>query len=342
MCKKIKSFILSVLFTASFFVPETVHANASQGPAFNPYTSSTGAQYSRYTGTRSRFCRLMRASRCKTLEGFERYLRNGCVNDENRESRCLQTFCGTNCASYQGCPTPGSHLAQACQTHCRFVNLENTAAQNRLQQCVQGAISVEAARQKAAGRTYDRAELRASRQQQRGSEREAKKLISELKRATSRRDSLFLSSRRPRSTTLRRFVTYVTDAAGLTRTIQSIYQSLQNSGHGPEFMKQARGIVNQSDLVAQQFINEVGFLYGEVQKLQGVLRGQGQAVLSAPMRPSSDGYVNVDENGAPRVLPRMGRSAPVAQMGVTTLTPDGRIVRGDGYVNEQPPPYSRY
>ncbi|UNM05649.1 MAG: hypothetical protein H6925_03750 [Holosporaceae bacterium] len=215
--------------------------------------------------------------------------------------------------------------------------MENTAAQNRLQQCVQGAISVEAARQKAAGRTYDRAELRASRQQQRGSEREAKKLISELKRATSRRDSLFLSSRRPRSTTLRRFVTYVTDAAGLTRTIQSIYQSLQNSGHGPEFMKQARGIVNQSDLVAQQFINEVGFLYGEVQKLQGVLRGQGQAVLSAPMRPSSDGYVNVDENGAPRVLPRMGRSAPVAQMGVTTLTPDGRIVRGDGYVNEQPP-----
>lgn len=351
MCKKIKLFILSVLFTGSFLVPDTIHASQMQQQVINPYTSSTGAQYSRYTGKRSRFCRLMRASRCKTLEGFERYLRNGCINDENRESRCLQVFCGTNCAGYQGqCPTPGSRLAEACQAHCRFVNLENTAAQNRLNACFPDAISAEQARRKAAGRTYDRAELRAARQQQRGSDREAKRLISELKRVTSRRDALFLSSRRPRSTTLRQFVTYVSDALGLTQTIQSLHQSLQNSGHSPEFMKQARGIVNQSDLIAQQFINEVGFLYGEVQKLQGALRGQGQIVPSAPMRPVSDGYVNVGGNGSPpKVPPRMRGPVPsappfsptVPPMGVTTQRPDGSLVRGDGYVNDLPPPYSR-
>lgn len=302
MNKKSIFLSFSVFLLGVFSAPSSVGAG---GPTLNPYQGSTGgSQYSRYTDVRrSRFCRFMRPSRCRTLDGFNRYLRAGCINDTDRESKCLQTFCGTNCAAITGCPTPGSATANACNEHCRFVNLNNQAAQNRLGQCVQGAYSADQAARKAAGRTYDRAQLRAVRSQERGSAREARRLISQLQQISRKRDRLFLYSGRPRSLSIRKFATIIDDAILYTGNIRSIFVTLERSGHGGEFIKKARAIINASDLVAQQFVTDVGYLYNNTQKLQGALRGETTEASASDYAPPlpprrgtivrNDGYANV-------------------------------------------------
>ena len=232
--------------------------HAASGPVPNVYQGSTGSNYAVYQDVKkSRFCRFMRASRCRTLNGFMRYLNAGCVNDTDKESKCLVTFCGTNCASFRGCPTPGSQEDMACKAHCRFVNLNNSSAQNRLKMCVPDAYSADDAALKTAGRTYDRAQLRAVRSQQRGSQREGDRLLKDLRLYIKNRDGLFIRMRQFRSMTLERFIMIIDPAVRYTQSMRNVYLALQRSGHSSDTIDKARTLINRSNLIAQRFVNDV-------------------------------------------------------------------------------------
>jgi len=283
MFRKTISFSI-FLFVGLGFLPQQTAEASSSSPVLNPYVGTTNSQYARYDNKKSRYCMFMRASNCRSVAGLERYIRRGCVNDTDSESRCLKTFCSINCANRE-CPAPGSQIANACNAHCKYVNLNNSAAQNRLQRCVWDAISASQAAEKAAGRTYDSAQLRAVRAQEKETEKEGARLIKELKREISKRDGIFGSNRGARSTTIRGFNNYVMQAIRVTESIKSMIKNLKLSGHSMNFIMSAERLVRKSDLVMERFIGDAKTLYESALKLDAAIRHDDNASL--PQMPPS-------------------------------------------------------
>lgn len=268
-----------------------------QTASFSTVEGASGSQYVTYDGVkRSRFCRFMRASRCAQIDGFLRYLNAGCVNDTDSESKCLQTFCGQNCAGYS-CPDPNSTVGQACQQHCRFVNLRNAAAQARLQACVRGAYSSSQAADKEAGRTYDRAQLRAVRGQQKGADQEARRILSQIQKYIRARDSLFISMRRSASRTLKNWILAADKAKQYTASINQMNASLQGGEYPQDRKKQALVLVNRSNMLTFEFVKMVGSLNRYAEELGQAV--SNRAANSAPMGQSPMAEESFVEPSAP-------------------------------------------
>ena len=248
--------------------------------------------YSSYGNKRSALCNVMRASQCANPAGFQKYLDKGCINDIDKESKCLKTFCGVNCASMQGCPTEGSSLKQMCDTHCTKVNLGNNAAQTRLNQCVSGSATSEGAASKAARRDYYRAEQKALRSSSREGLREAQKVLDLVNKLSKQRATLFYveSSALKDGGIIRidDFIGNVQKAIQLTRTMNQAVIDLERSGQSPEILAQAKSLMAKSDQQVQFFVGVVQRLSQESRILLNTVSGRGKSQTpQVPPRPKS-------------------------------------------------------
>ncbi|MDC0349324.1 hypothetical protein OAN21_02835 [Alphaproteobacteria bacterium] len=218
--------------------------------------ATSKAKYSSYQKKRSRWCNLMRASSCKDSAKFQQYVNRGCVNDIGKESKCLKNFCMTNCATV---PCPEGELATMCQEHCKYVSFQNTAAQNRLNHCVQGSLDVDGANRKRAGRTSDKAYLKGQDRARRGGLKEAQKVLNLVKRLTAKRKTLLYVDgvRYGGIVRIDDFIKNVKMATSLTEQMNQAVKGLQVSGQSLEVVQQAKALMARSDTRVSDFIQVV-------------------------------------------------------------------------------------
>jgi len=283
MKKAISLLICSILFLGA--------AHASTGG----YRQAAGAdtQFSQYGQKRSAWCNVMRASKCADPSGFDKYLKHGCINDLDSESKCLQTFCGTNCASFGGCPTPGTSLATMCNNHCRKVNLGNTAAQNRLNNCVQGSFSSIQAASKSASRDYYKAQQKNLSSGQRAALKEAQGVLKLVRDLSTKRKALFYidgaSFDKAGIVRIDDFLKNVDQAIILTDKMNNAVDALAVSGQAPDIVSQARALMARSDKEVAYFVGVVAALGRESEKLMEIVQagaGAGAQQQSAAPVPS--------------------------------------------------------
>ena len=234
----------------------------------NYVTGSSNSRYSSYNKTKSRWCKLMRSSSCKDSSKFQKYVSRGCVDDVGKESKCLQNFCMTNCAT---APCPRGELATMCQDHCQNVSFQNQAAQNRLNVCVKGSLDAQGAAQKRAGRSYDRAFLKGQDRARRGGIKEAQKVLNLVKKLTAKRKTLFYvdgaSFRHAGIVRIDDFIKNVKMAIKYTDQMNKAVKGLEISGQSQDVVDQARSLMARSDREVQYFGQVVQNLSAGVKQL---------------------------------------------------------------------------
>lgn len=286
--KKMFLLFLGVIFSAPFTQATTADYRAA---------ASADGQFSVYGNKKSAWCNVMRASQCANPAGFQKYLEKGCINDIDKESKCLKTFCAANCASIQGCPQERSPLKQMCDTHCTKVNLGNVAAQNRLNACVVGSLNAGDASRKSASRDFYRAQQKDLSSMNKAGLKEAQGVLDLVNRLSQQRAKLFYveSSSLKDGGIIRidDFINNIKTAINLTKQMNSAVNGLAVSGQSPEILAKARALMAKSDQQVQFFVKVVQELSkGANILLQTVAQGSGGPGAR------SDGYQNVPGYGA--------------------------------------------
>ena len=93
-------------------------------------------------------CNLRASADCKNAAVFMRDARDKCIGDPTKNpSKCLVTFCTTNCAlpAHQAISDTAKPL---CEQYCAEIDLMNHRLQENLVTHVQGALSEEAAQER--------------------------------------------------------------------------------------------------------------------------------------------------------------------------------------------------
>jgi hypothetical protein len=234
----------------------------------------------------------MRASKCANPAGFQQYVKYGCINDLDKESKCLKTFCMQNCASLAGCPT--GQLNDMCQDHCKQVNLGNSAAQNRLNACVEGSYTSQMAADKSARRDFYRAQQKDLRGGQRAALKEAQKVLNLVNDLSKKRQSLFYvdgaSLSKAGIVRIDDFIRNVQQAIALTDRMNRAVKALEVSGQAPDVVAQARALMAKSDQQVQYFIRVVQQLSAASQQLMQIVAQGSSAGAQRSSARGDDGY----------------------------------------------------
>ena len=268
---------ISLLIYSIFFLGAV---QASTGA----YRQAAGADpmFAKYEGQkRSAWCNVMTASKCADPAGFDKYLKHGCINDLDKESKCLKTFCMKNCASLYGCPTPNSPLAGMCNAHCQKVNLGNAAAQTRLNNCVQGSYDATAAASKGARRDFYRAQQRNLSSGERAAEKEAQGVLTLVRDLSEKRKALFYvdgaSLIKGGIVRIDDFLKNVDNAIILTDKMNKAVNALAASGQADKTVDQARALMARSDQEVDYFVGVVTALMKKSRELmQAVKAGEAR------------------------------------------------------------------
>lgn len=240
------------------------------------------AQFSQYQQKRSAWCNVMRASKCADPAGFDKYLKHGCINDLDSESKCLRTFCMQNCASVQ-CPSMGSPLAGMCNEHCQKVDLRDKAAQTLLKKCVVGSYDPTQAASKSASRDYYRAQQKNLSGAERAALKRAQKVLNLVKDLSEKRKALFYvdgaSLSKAGIVRIDDFLKNVDEAIILTDKMNKAVEALAVSGQAPDIVAQARALMARSDQEVAYFVKVVAALGRKSQQLMQVVKaGEGAGV----------------------------------------------------------------
>jgi len=239
------------------------------------YRQAAGSDqmFTQYDQKRSKWCNVMRASKCADPAGFQQYLKYGCINDLDKESKCLKTFCTQNCASLAGCPT--GQLESMCKDHCQKVNLGNSAAQNRLNACISGSYTSQEAADKSARRDFYRAQQKDLRGGQKAALKEAQKVLDLVNNLSKKRQALFYvdgaSLSKAGIVRIDDFIRNVQQAIALTDQMNRAVKALEVSGQAPEVVAQARALMAKSDQQVQYFVGVVQQLSMGAQRLMQVV-----------------------------------------------------------------------
>lgn len=257
------------------------------------------AQFSQYDLKRSRlFCSTTRPSTCSNPAGFQKYKAKGCINDIDGESKCLVAFCSTNCAALTGCPTDGA-LQEMCRENCLKVNLRNEAAQNRLNECVQGSYNADQAAAKEGRRDFYRAQQKDLSRGQKAARKEAQVVLDLVKKLSEKRKALFYVDSAFSNGGIVRiddFTKKVKEAIELTVKMNNAVYNLERSRQASDIVDQARGLIAASEKHVTFFINIVNQLSQSAMELRkataqsstsSVSRGPSGYASGASSRPVS-------------------------------------------------------